>query len=493
MSAFARVLRVVTLAGAVLFPVACLAVALLRMGHPFELEWMEGGTLQHVQRVRAGQPLYVEPSLAFVPFIYAPLYYHASAASAALLGDGFAPLRLVSLLASVGAWALVAGIVRRETRDREAAVLAACVLAGTYAESGTFFDLARADGLHLLLLLAAVAVARFRTSAVAAVACAALLVLACLTKQPALLAAPALAVVHARRGRRQGIAFVAAFLVVLATAVALLDALHHGWFLFYVYGLSGQGPIKRVLVTFWARDVLSPLSIAALATVAGLWSRRARVGVRDAADWAWLLAALFTPAWASRFNVGSDVNVLMPMHAALAVGLGLAWHELRLRLDTLPADHRAPAATMAWLVCLAQFARLVYAPTALVPRRADREAGQAFVRSLAELPRPVFLPNHPYLLERAGLPAHAHQVGINQILNGAPSAWRDRLAAEQRGAIRDRRYGAIVLDGWFWFKDDVERCYRPLGPAVPDASAFWPVAGARLRPGTVYLPADSCR
>jgi hypothetical protein len=191
--------------------------------------------------------------------------------------------------------------------------------------------------------------------------------------------------------------------------------------------------------------------------------------------------------------VGSDVNVLMPMHAAAALGFGLAWHEIRLRLDALSPDARVPATAMAWLVCGALFARLVYAPAALVPRRADREAGEAFVRTLPGLPSPVFLPNHPYLLERAGLPGHAHQVGINQFLNGPPGEWRDRIAADQRRAIRERRYGTIVLDEWFWFKDDVERCYAPLRPAFADPVVFRPVAGARLRPHTVYVSASSCR
>jgi hypothetical protein len=492
-SAFGRVLRIVTLAGASLFPLAYVTLALLRLGHPFELEWMEGGTLQHVQRIQAGEPLYVPPTLDWAPFIYAPLYYYASALASSLLGPGIAPLRLVSLLASLGCFALVFLVVRRDTKDGVAAVLAGCLLAATYAESGTFFDLARADSLYLVLLLAAVVFASSGTTARGAIACGVLLALACLTKQPALLAAPALAVVHARRGRRQGIVFVATFVVVLCGAVLALDAIHEGWFLFYVYGLSGQGPIKRVLVTFWMRDVIAPFSIAALVTAASLWLRRARGDARGAAEWAWLLAALVTPAWASRFNVGSDVNVLMPMHAALAIGFGLGWHELRVRLDALAADARVPAWAMAWLACLAQFARLAYSPIPLVPRPADREAGQAFVRALPDLPGPVLLPNHPYLLERAGLPGHAHQVGINQILNGRPSAWRDRIAAEQRGAIRERRYGAVVLDGWFWFKDDVERCYRPLRPAIEDPEAFWPVAGAHLRPETIYVPADSCR
>jgi hypothetical protein len=491
--ALPRALRIVTLAVAVLYPIVYVTVAALRLGHPFELEWMEGGTLGHVQRVLAGEPLYVPPTLAFVPFIYPPLYAYVSAAAAWLLGGGFTPLRLVSVLASLGGFALVFLVIRRETKDLEASALGACLLAATYAESGTFFDLARADSLCLLLLLAAVAVARLGATSRSAATCGVLLALACLTKQPALLAAPALAIVEARRGRRRAIVFAAAFVGVLGAAVLALDALHDGWFLYYVYGLAGQGPIKRVLVTFWARDVLSPLAIAALLTVAGLWLRRARGEARDAGDWAWLLAALATPAWASRFNVGSDVNVLMPMHAAVALGFGLAWHEVRLRLLASSPDERAPAAAMAWLVCLAQLARLLYEPAAFVPRRADREAGAALVRTLAALPRPVFVPNHPYLLARAGIEPHAHQVGINQFLNGRPGAWRDRIAAEQRAAIRDRRYGAIVLDSWFWFKDDVERCYRPLGPAVADPGAFWPVAGARLRPQTIYVPAGSCR
>jgi hypothetical protein len=491
-SALVRGLRILTLAAAAAYPIAYVTVAALRVGYPFELEWMEGGTLAHVHRVLAGQPLYVPPTLSFVPFIYAPGYYYASAPLARLLGEGFAPLRLVSLLASLGCFAVVLALVRRETKSREAAVLAACLLAATYAESGTFFDLARADSLYLLLLLAAVAVARRGTSRSAA-ACGVLLALACLTKQPALLAAPALVVVHARRGRRRAIVFAAVFAGALGAAVLLLDALHDGWFLYYVFRLTGQGPIKRVLVTFWARDVLSPLALGALAAAGGLWLRRARGEAREAGDWAWLLAALATPAWAARFNVGSDVNVVMPMHAAVALGFGLAWHEVRLRVDGLAPDARVPAAAMAWMVCLAQFARLLYDPTALVPRRADREAGEAFVRSLKDLPRPVFLPNHPYLLERASLEPHAHQVGINQFLNGPPSAWRDRIADEQRGAIHERRYGAIVLDGWFWFREDVERCYVAKGPAIPDGDAFWPVAGARLRPQTVYVPADACR
>src|SRR6266542_4402426 len=79
-----------------------LVVAFVRLGYPFELEWMEGGMVDHVRRIVAGQPIYVRPSLNFVSYLYPPLYYLVSAGLARMIGIGFLPLRLVSLVSSVG-------------------------------------------------------------------------------------------------------------------------------------------------------------------------------------------------------------------------------------------------------------------------------------------------------------------------------------------------------------------------------------------------------
>src|SRR5262245_48188091 len=72
------------------------AVAVLRMSYPFELEWLEGLVLEHVQRLLHGRALYVRPSLEFIPLNYTPLYFWAGAAVSKLMGEGFLPLRLVS-------------------------------------------------------------------------------------------------------------------------------------------------------------------------------------------------------------------------------------------------------------------------------------------------------------------------------------------------------------------------------------------------------------
>jgi hypothetical protein len=44
-------------------------VFLLRLGHPLDLEWMEGGVLTHALRLERGQPLYAQPSVDFVSFL----------------------------------------------------------------------------------------------------------------------------------------------------------------------------------------------------------------------------------------------------------------------------------------------------------------------------------------------------------------------------------------------------------------------------------------
>jgi len=94
-----------------------LYLALRRLGYPYELEWMEGGTVDHVRRILSGQRLYVEPSIEFTPFIYTPLYFYTAALLAKVFGVSFFALRLVSFLSSIGCFVIIFQFVRRETRS----------------------------------------------------------------------------------------------------------------------------------------------------------------------------------------------------------------------------------------------------------------------------------------------------------------------------------------------------------------------------------------
>ena len=120
--------------------IVLLAMVVMRVRYPFELEWIEGGMVQHVERLRAGQPLYAPPSLTFIPDIYTPLYYAVCAALAKVIGIGFFPLRLVSVVSSFALFGALFMLARRETDDRLAGVIAAGLFAACYRLSGAWLE-----------------------------------------------------------------------------------------------------------------------------------------------------------------------------------------------------------------------------------------------------------------------------------------------------------------------------------------------------------------
>ena len=164
LNGIAKVFRYTLLAVAALYVAIYLILVFFRIQYPFELEWMEGGSLRQVIRILSGQKLYVSPSLEFVPFIYNPLYFYISAFISKIIGGGFMPLRLVSFISSLGCFFIIFLFVKRETKNIFFGVIAACLFAATFRISGAFFDIARVDSLFLLFLLIALYLIKFEDS-----------------------------------------------------------------------------------------------------------------------------------------------------------------------------------------------------------------------------------------------------------------------------------------------------------------------------------------
>ncbi|MCL4247251.1 MAG: hypothetical protein KJ065_03750 [Anaerolineae bacterium] len=59
-------------------------VVINRINYPFELEWMEGATVDTVSRILDGQSIYTEPTTTWVSPLYGPFSYY--------IGAGFARL-----------------------------------------------------------------------------------------------------------------------------------------------------------------------------------------------------------------------------------------------------------------------------------------------------------------------------------------------------------------------------------------------------------------
>ena len=467
------------------------AVALARMGFPFELEWIEGGSLSMVHRVAEGRPLYVAPSLAYVPFNYPPLYYWVGAALVSLFGDSFAPLRALSFAGSLACGALLFVLVLGMTHRRTAAVLAAGLFFATFRLSGAWFDLARTDSLHLAFVLAAMAVLLFdRSPRRGPLAAAALGVLGVLTKQSALVALLPAAIWLLAVQRRRGLWFAGAFAAGLAGAVAALDATSDGWFRYYVFELAGRYSMDPLLAgRFWREDFFRPLAVCVLA---GLWAWAFPPERAERRGLAWaMIAGLVLASWTVRAYPATYDNVLMPACAAAAWLLGLGWDVVLFRAERMTAPAGARLGRLATLVVLLQFTALLYDPFRQIPPATDRAEGEALLENIARTRGEVLVPCHSYLTRRAGKGEHFHEMSFMAVAKSGDDTTAVRLREQLRLAIAETRWDWVILDTRDWLFDQIDGAYEPRYDPFRSDSAFWPVTGMRRRPEAVFVPRDT--
>ncbi len=484
-----RALRATLLAGSALYLIVFLAIVAARIAYPFELEWMEGASLQQVQRILSGQPLYVAPSLDFIPLVYPPLYYYLSALVAALIGGTFLSLRLVSFLASLGSCAVIYLLIRRESENTFAALLGSGLYVATFRLSEAWFDLARIDSPFLFFLLAAIYLARFYPTRRGQLAAGAALALAFLTKQTALFVALPIMVGTLILHRRTALYLVGSAALLMAASTAALEMMHRGWYLYYTVYLPQQHTMAtKMLVGFWTRDIVAPFwptALLALLCAGGLLREpRTRLAL-----FYWAVAAgMVGVSWAGRLNRGGFKNALLPAYALLCILFGLALARVLARLQKQRTrEHMAEIAI--YVLCIAQFLLLVYNPIRQIPTAEDRAAGWELVQTIRGLPGDVLIPYHPYLLTLAAKPAHAHWTGMEELLGlygGAETPEGTRLLGELRDAIGTQRYSVLFLDeAW-----DVEYGYVKCGSVFGRDDVFWPVTGWRTRPQYMYCPKE---
>jgi len=473
----------------IFYILAYLFVALARMNYPFELEWMEGGMVDHVRRILAGQPIYAKPSLDFVSFLYPPLYYMVAAAFAKILGPGFLPLRLLSLLSSLGIFILMYRIVRRETGAAFPGVLAAGLFAATYDRVGGWFDLARVDSFYLLLLLACVYVLRFERSATGAAIAGLLMGAAFLTKQSALVIAVPLTAYVLLADLKRAAWFAGSVGIMMVGGAMLADWRSDGWFHYYCLYLPARHPrIAGELFAFWTRDLLPALPFAGFAAVtyaAGrLFSGKGREGI----FFPLLALGMIGSAWSVRNMVGAEVNNLLPAFVVVSMLAAIGLHHVR-QFATRARDGRWPRVALATEVLFfAQLAMLAYNPTRHIPTAADRLAGIKLVDRIAAVHGEVFVPHHGYLAIRAGKRGFVHALALDNVHVEDDGPARRDLEAEVGKAIADKRFGAILLESDRWHETEVLRSYEFHELLFDRPDVFWPVTGARLRPETLCLP-----
>jgi hypothetical protein len=466
--------------GAVLFIALYGALAIKRLAYPYELEWMEGGSVDHVQRVLDGQPLYGPPQVEFIPYTYPPLYYYVSAIAARVFGLGFFPLRLISFSATLICFVLIYQLVTAETKRRFAGLAATGLFAAMFRIGGAWFDLARVDMLFLALYLAAIYLIRFKTSAVAYTLAGILIGLSFLTKQTALIMSVPLFVYAFVAQRGSSLFLIGSALIIIGGSTLWLNLASDNWYSYYIFDLPEKhGWSDTAWLTFWTKDMLGRVPIAfGLALLYFILRPRVRSTM---GFWLAAFVGMIGAAYLIRVRLGSNANVLLPAHAIIAVMFGLC-------LDRLIKPDRAPIAVIAGLACLIQFGLLVYDPIAQIPTQADAAAGQRFIATLSQVNGDVFVLSHGYYATLAGKPPTAQAVAIADVYQDEARG-RAIIQREFGDAIRQHRFAAIVLDvdDW-WLSSDFDQSYVKRGQVFDDPNVFFPVTGVQTRPESIYQP-----
>jgi 4-amino-4-deoxy-L-arabinose transferase-like glycosyltransferase len=484
MSRLARFLRYCLLVLAAGRVVAYLVIALVRIGYPFALEWMESDSLDSVRRILAGQPLYVQPSLSFTPSGYPPLYFYAAAALARLLGTGFLSLRLVSLVSSLAVLALIFLIVRRESGSSSAGLLGAGLFAACFRLGGAWLDLARVDSLFLALMLAATYLLRFGKSRGSAVVAGALAFLSVLTKQTALFILPAPALYLLLTNWRRGMWFVVSAGLLVAGSFLVINQAALGWFKYYILDLPATHRIsENEANAFWTRDLVFPLLGACV--VAFVWFfRQSRDRVLF---YALLLAGGTLASFLVRIRQGTYVNVLLPAYASLAIVFGLGLSESR---EPETSGQRTLSVGLV-LVGLLQLGVLRYDLRGQLPSTQDREAGKELVQRIAGTDGEVLAPFSTSLVFQAGKQTWA-SAGWLDVVTYDSGPRGEAALAELKQALSERRFALVMLPQpnlyQQTFQADVDANYRATGAVFDNPDVFQFRTGAAARPESVYVP-----
>jgi hypothetical protein len=493
--------------------------------YPFELEWLEGEMICHGLQLLQGLPVYGPPSPEFIAEIYPPVYYYVIAAVFKIAGSvSFPLLRLVSVMSLSGILVLLYRSIRREEGTREAALLACGFFVSFYEIHGPWYDIGRVDMLFFFFIVSglyALAYTRNRLAGIAAGA--ALLVLACYTKQSGVYYLPFAFLYLALENWRHALLFGALSAALVLGMFFGLNGASGGWFATYAlynplrYNELLSKPIEQIpfKMLFEFRDRIWPeiryeicnkLPVFFTLT-AGYLVHRILTLKKSSRVSIWEMTAL--PAIISYFSIrphlGSEKNDFMYLTLWGCMLLGIILKRLG---KVCRDDARQSIKTALYLLLAGQLALQLYNPQKLVPAPGSEEKGRKIISIISSMPGPVFLPYHSY---------YGIMAGKEKIMNGG-AYWAWQILSKEPyqpldllEKIRRKYFAAIIVDdkayltvkGERIFLDNlklfmtsgdevanaIQQHYQP-GGRLPYATAeeFLDTTGLYTRPELILVP-----
>jgi hypothetical protein len=498
-------LRALVLGLAAIWALVLAVVFALRIGHPVELEWMEGGTLQQAWRVSEGLPVYGPPSAEFVPFLYPPLYPALIAALAWVFPLGYPLARAVSIAAVLATCLGLARLTGYEGKPRAHQAVAVGLFLSGYVFGFRWLDLARGDALYLALVVWGLALLReCEGDNKKAVLAGVLVALGFWTKQTTAVFVLASALAGLLVAPRQVWIYAGTIAVIAGGGVLLGQALTDGWLWTWIYETHQDHAFndERFRKKTWgmfvhAAPFAATLVLALIGVGGGLALRRlrqtraliqgqprARIQAWARTVWLGLRAAQGPLYWAIFAGAGllvsalgystqfAEPNAFLPGICFGAAFVAVALPDSTLRRDELAGllglRHGLEVVGLALIAAQLAFALLVeplYQPIQSHGLRAGLPDSYAWQDPWRTLPRPeqrreaarlrariealdpadgqLLALHRPWWSILAGGPGHVGAMGIHDV---GPEQ-RAELEAELVRRLAEGRYQAVWIEG----------------------------------------------
>lgn len=409
------------------------------MSYPFQLEWIEGQSMDIVRRAREGHAIYAAPTLEYVSLLYTPLFYYFSVVASWFTGMDFIAGRLVSTLSIFGVAAVFFQWVRREGGNWQCGLLTTGLLFATYRLSGRWFDIARVDSLALFLSVAALYLLRFGEGKKTAIRAGLLACAAFYAKQTSLglLIPPLCAAIFLNR--RFGLTASAAAAISLLVTITLYQLTTGGWFWFYTMKIPmNHNTDPLVYFAFWRDDLLrlQGYVLGAALIAVGFWCVTDR---KKAIFYGVLALTAITVCYSARLHRYGYYNNLMPMHAILALVAGLGF------ADQLRQKPRLAIAS--GLLIFAQLISLIYDPLPLAPSPKSAAAADAFLAEIGTYKGDAFMPDIQFISERVGKKTYSYGMAAYDLFRanlGPDTGLKVKLGKELETAIAQQKFGVII-------------------------------------------------
>jgi hypothetical protein len=404
---------------------------------PYPLNYGEGPLLDQAARLAGLRNIY-PADLSRPPYVisnYPPLYVLFQAPFVSFFGPEFWYGRAISLLSTLASAALISALINALYRDRIAA------LAGGLTFLGVPFvlhwsSLGRVDMLGLALSLAGLCVVVRQPRGSGGLILAALLLVAAIyTRQTLALAAPLAAFVYllAEGRRRRALAL---SVLVGGTSLLLLGtltALTGGGFFFHTI-TSNVNDWRWDQLTFYLSSAQALMPLLLLGGLAFLV-----LGLRSRPSSWWALGAYFLAASATALlvgKIGSDVNYLLELSAALSLAAGA----LLARYADRPGVRSALLLALALqVVLMVQGSQSFYANLQGYAI-SQREGIERLDRIVKRSERPVLADEYAGLVPLNGKRIYLQPFEMTQLAR--EGKWDQRLLL---AAIASQRFSAILV------------------------------------------------